>query len=235
MSHDVEYSRAGAPFAEIASRYWTISNRLAMGQFGNWHRAALNAMALDSSVSILDVGCGTGQFLRSVAQSTGRGDLLTGLDPEPAMLSEARRLASSDAQRRCIRWVRGFGECLPFPDATFDRVTAQFSLRNMNDWHRGLSEMIRVLRPSGRLIVLEMVRPETLKGWLGVHYLEAVTRLPGITPFHVLPKTVPGFESARNVMTVLKASSVNACTCRKWVGGLVVLIVAGAAISANEV
>src|SRR5205823_3081120 len=99
------------------------------------------------------VACGSGKLTAELARLAGPGGRVVGLDFSPEMLQVARK----DHPR--IEFLEGDALALPFDDASFDAATIAFGLRNLADPIRGLSEMLRVVKPSGRAVVLEFVRP----------------------------------------------------------------------------
>lgn len=126
--------------------------------------------ALKPGERVLDVGCGTGVVTRLAAERVGRDGKVAGLDINPAMLAVARSVTPSETS---IEWHQASAEAIPLPDATFDAVLCQLSLQFVGDRGKALSEMHRVLAPSGRL-VLSVAGPahpmfETLADAMGRH------------------------------------------------------------------
>ena len=107
----------------------------------------MNAAGVRAGQRVLDVACGTGVLARAVAERTGATGAVTGLDLNPGMLAVARRVAPA------IEWKQGRAEALPFEDQSFDAVVCQFGLMFFEDRPAALREMLRVLRPGGRLAV----------------------------------------------------------------------------------
>ncbi|PIQ83476.1 MAG: hypothetical protein COV75_07285 [Candidatus Omnitrophica bacterium CG11_big_fil_rev_8_21_14_0_20_63_9] len=144
-------------FTRIAPRYdWF--NRLASGGLDQrWRRVAIARGGVRPGQRILDVCAGTGDLALLCAQRQGGSGTVIGLDLNAEMLAHARR--KPQGQRLRVGWCRSDAETLPFADGTFDRVVIGFSTRNLNDLPSGLKEMVRVLRPGGRLIILETGRP----------------------------------------------------------------------------
>src|SRR5579863_7658851 len=112
-----------------------------------YERPAMLALAGDvTGRRILDVGCGAGSLLAALRD---RGAIVTGIDKSAGMVEQARRRLGDDADLR----VAELGSPLPFPDDTFDDVTASLVLHYLQDWGPPLTELRRVLKPGGRLIM----------------------------------------------------------------------------------
>lgn len=115
--------------------------------FGPWARVMTEVAGIAPGEAVLDVACGTGALTLSAAQAVGPLGSVVGLDPNPEMLAVARRSS------RLVEWCEAPAERIPFPDGAFDAVVSQFGLMFFDDRARALSEMMRVLRPGGRLVV----------------------------------------------------------------------------------
>jgi ubiquinone/menaquinone biosynthesis C-methylase UbiE len=113
--------------------------------FRQWGKVVADAAATGSGERVLDVACGTGVLACAAAERVGAGGAVVGLDPNEEMLAVARRKSAA------VEWRNGRAESLPFPDASFDRVVSQFGLMFFEDRPAALREMMRVLRPGGRL------------------------------------------------------------------------------------
>jgi SAM-dependent methyltransferase len=115
--------------------------------FQQWGPVIADAAAIGPGQRVLDVACGTGVLACAAAERVGPEGAVTGLDANPQMLEVARR------KRPDVEWVDGRAERLPFPDGHFDAVVSQFGFMFFDDRVGGLREMMRVLRPGGRLAV----------------------------------------------------------------------------------
>jgi SAM-dependent methyltransferase len=133
--------RTGETPAEIYDRLFVPA------LFAQWGPVVAEAAGIGAGDRVLDVACGTGAATLAVAARVGLAASVTGLDPNPEMLAVARRKSSE------IDWRDGAAEALPFPDASFDAVVSQFGMMFFADRAGAVREMLRVLRPGGRLAV----------------------------------------------------------------------------------
>ena len=160
-------------FDRIARRYDLVNTVLSAGTDGGWRRRAARETGLRQGGAALDVACGSGKLTVELARVAGPSGRVVGLDFSPEMLAIARR------QHPAIEFIEGDAQNLPFEDGSFDAVTIAFGLRNLADPVRGLREMRRVLKPSGKAVVLEFVKPP--KGPIGSAYrIYLRTVLPAI-------------------------------------------------------
>lgn len=116
--------------------------------FAEWAPRVSEAGEVGRGDRVLDVGCGTGIVAREASSRAGEGGMVAGVDPNPGMLAVARRFAPS------VEWREGTAESIPFPDGTFDVVLSQFSLMFFQDQGHAMEEMLRVLRPGGKVAVV---------------------------------------------------------------------------------
>jgi len=140
-------------FDRIARRYDTINTVLSGGTDSGWRRRAAREAGLAAGGSALDVACGSGKLTAELAKLAGSSGRVVGIDFSPQMLEVARR------EHPGLEFLEGDALNLPFDDASFDASTIAFGLRNLADPVRGLREMLRIIKPSGRAVVLEFVRP----------------------------------------------------------------------------
>ncbi len=145
--------RVDGMFDSSAAHYDWINSIMSFGSGELYRRQALERSGLESGMWVLDVGSGTGvvaHLAQGIVQDKG---LVVALDPSAGMLGEAKTRGVSNI-------AQGLGERLPFPDDTFDRVTMGFALRHVADLHALFSEYRRVLKPGGKILLLEITRPE---------------------------------------------------------------------------
>ena len=164
-------------FDRTASDYDRIDRLLAMGS-GPWYRnQALQRAGLQPGMRIVDVGVGTGLLAREAVKLVGDPGLVVGVDPSLGMMAHAHLPAG-------VQLVEGRAEAIPFPDASFDFLSMGYALRHIGDLSAAFGEFHRVLKPGGRLCLLEITKPEhvwsrmLLKGYMrGV--VPALARLIG--------------------------------------------------------
>jgi demethylmenaquinone methyltransferase/2-methoxy-6-polyprenyl-1,4-benzoquinol methylase len=164
-------------FNRTAGSYDAINAAFALGS-GSWYRRrALRRAGLAPGARMLDVAIGTGLVAREAASILGGAGDLVGLDLSEGMLAVARRQPG-------LTLVQARAEALPFADGSFDFVSMGYALRHVADLGALFTEFRRVLRPGGRVLVLEIARPEgrlahaMLRGYMGA-VVPAVSRLSG--------------------------------------------------------
>ena len=146
-------------FARIAGRY-DLANHLLSGGVDYWWRLRLVRAVRDAGPNtVLDLATGSGDVAFALADGLPPGTQVTGMDFCQPMLDEAVKKRASRPRWAAIEFRQGDGMALPLPDESVDALTISFGLRNMADRHKALQEMRRVLRPGGRLFVLEFSQP----------------------------------------------------------------------------
>lgn len=155
-------------FDDTAKYYEWIIRAMSFGS-GEWYRkVALNRVGLDKGMKVLDVATGTGPVARSARKIVGDSGEVVGLDRSINMLRESARQADNPL-------VHAAAEGLPFPDAYFDLLSMGYALRHVDDLKATFIEYGRVLKPGGKILVLEVTRPATTIGfWLSKFYLRII-------------------------------------------------------------
>ena len=207
-----------AMFDRIAPVYDAMNRATTLGLDGRWRRLAA-ASAVRPGDRVLDAACGTGDLAVAARDAGGH---VTGLDFSGRMLERARR--KSDA----IEWVQGDVLALPFDDASFDAATIGFGIRNVADLNEGLRELARVVRPGGRLAVLEITRPKGVlrpffKLWFDLLIPLAGKLLPGGVAYSYLPASVRRFPGPDDLADALRRAGFADVSYRLLAGGIVSL------------
>jgi demethylmenaquinone methyltransferase / 2-methoxy-6-polyprenyl-1,4-benzoquinol methylase len=144
-------------FDRIATRYDLMNSVMSAGLHHRWRSRAADLAALGPGDSALDVCCGTGDLALELKRRVGSGGSVVGTDFSEPMLALAREKAARLGLE--VSYRSGNALELPFPDSSFDAATVGFGLRNLVDLRRGVLELARVVRPGGRVVVLEITTP----------------------------------------------------------------------------
>ncbi len=142
-------------FTRVASRYDIMNDLMSAGVHRLWKDAMMDWLAPRPGQRLLDVAGGTGDIAFRFLKRAGEGAQATVLDLTESMLTEGRARAEAAQMQAALDWVVGDAMSLPFPDNSFDVYTISFGIRNVTDIPAALREACRVLRPGGRLMVLE--------------------------------------------------------------------------------
>ncbi|HEX9780724.1 MAG TPA: ubiquinone/menaquinone biosynthesis methyltransferase [bacterium] len=217
-------------FTDIAPQYDWFNRLASLGLDGPWRRRAVASAQVHPGLRVVDVCTGTGDLAIESACRVGARGLVVGVDMNPAMLAHAARKRA--ARGKPMRWVLGDAQGLPFADNSVDRVMIGFSTRNLSDLELGLGEMVRVLRPEGRLVILETGRPRNrLLRW-GYHaFLLTGARAIGWVltgrcwPFTYLARSVRAFLSPEDMVRALERAGMRG-RYEPLAGGLASLFVA---------
>jgi demethylmenaquinone methyltransferase / 2-methoxy-6-polyprenyl-1,4-benzoquinol methylase len=210
-------------FDRIAPVYDPMNRAITAGLDGRWRRSTARAV-VRAGDRVLDACCGTGDLAIAAQAEGGR---VTGLDFSERMLERARRKSDE------VEWVRGDLLALPFEEESFDAATVGFGVRNVEDLGGALRELRRVLRPGGRLAVLDLVRPKgPLSLFYGVWFDQLVPLagkvLPGGAAYTYLPASVKRFPGPEELTEEVCEAGFGQVAHRLLGGGIVVLLVGAA-------
>ena len=211
-------------FDRIAPVYDAMNRVMTVGLDQRWRRRAVKTVVRPGD-RVLDACCGTGD-LAIAAQRRGAGTVV-GLDFSQRMLDRAARKSQK------VEWVRGDLLALPFEPASFDAATVGFGVRNVVDLEQALRELRRVLRPGGRLAILEITQPRgVLKPFFSLWFDRVVPLLgkllPGGKAYTYLPASVRRFPGAEELTGVLEVCGFTDVEFR-LLGGTIVALHAGTA------
>jgi len=205
-------------FDRIAPVYDAMNRAMTAGLDQRW-RAKTARAVVSPGDRVLDSCCGTGDLAIACLRAGGR---VTALDFSERMLERARKKSDE------IEWVEGDALALPFADGSFDAGTVGFGVRNLEDLEKGLGELRRVLRPGGRLAILEITTPRGLlrpfyKLWLDGLVPLAGKLLPGGSAYTYLPASVRRFPEAKELAELMESTGFEQVRYRFFAGGIVAL------------
>ena len=212
-------------FDRIAPVYDLMNRVMTVGLDRGWRRQTVAAVVRPGE-RVLDACCGTGD-LAVAALAAGAGEVV-GLDFSPRMLERAR------AKEPSATWLDGDVTAMPFRDGEFDAATVGFGVRNVADLPRALAELRRVLRPGGRLGILEITTPTgTLAPFYRLWFDRVVPLLgkllEGGAAYTYLPASVRRFPGPEELATMMTQAGFEQVAYRTFAGGIVSLHTAVAA------
>jgi demethylmenaquinone methyltransferase / 2-methoxy-6-polyprenyl-1,4-benzoquinol methylase len=222
-------TRVREMFATIASRYDLLNHLLSCNLDKRWRRVATNKLRdalAKGGLQILDVACGTGDLSLTLFETTGAR--IFGTDFCRPMLEIAARKAS-----RCdvaIPFIEADALNLPFLDRSFDGVTIAFGLRNLSSVEGGLKELLRVLKPGGRVAVLEFSKP-TVPGFRPLFHFYFTKLLPFVGglvsgsrgAYQYLPDSVSRFPDQRQIASLMREVGFKEVEYQNLTGGIAAL------------
>jgi len=205
-------------FDRIAPVYDVMNRVMTAGLDRRW-RAETARAVVSPGDRVLDSCCGTGDLAIASLRAGGR---VTALDFSERMLDRARRKSGE------IDWVEGDALALPFPDGSFDAATVGFGVRNLDDLPKGLGELRRVLRPGGRLGILEITTPRGLLRPFYNLWFDGLVPLmgkllPGGSAYTYLPASVRRFPEAKELAELMESAGFEQVRYRFFAGGIVAL------------
>ena len=206
-------------FDRIAPVYDLMNRVMTAGLDQHWRRETVKAVVRPGD-RVLDACCGTGDLAVAALKAGARE--VVGLDFSPKMLERAR------AKHQLVTWLEGDMTATPFPNGEFDSATVGFGVRNVDDLSAGLAELARVLRPGGRLGILEITTPT---GFLAPFYRVWFDRVvpllgklfKGGAAYTYLPASVRRFPAPDALAAMLREAGFENVAYRTFAGGIVAL------------
>lgn len=216
-------------FSAIAPRYDFLNRLLSFGVDRRWRRAAVAEGVPVRGGRHLDVATGTADVALEIFRQKGWEAYVAGADISPGMIRIGRAKASREGLSDRMGFVLAPGESLPFRDGAFDSAFVAFGIRNLADRQRGLREMCRVVRPGGKIVVLEFSRPpSSLFGAIyRIYFTKVLPRMGGLfsrrAAYTYLPDSVAAFPEPEPFARMMREAGCTAVAFRPLTFGIVTL------------
>jgi demethylmenaquinone methyltransferase / 2-methoxy-6-polyprenyl-1,4-benzoquinol methylase len=213
-------------FGAIAPRYDFLNRLLSFGIDRRWRTEAVQLLSYRKGSRILDVATGTGDVALEIARTTPLSVRITGADFSKEMVELGKEKVAASPYAGRIDFQVAPCEDLPFPDNTFDSITIAFGIRNVVDRRLGLAEMRRVLRPGGRMIILEFSTPRSdLFRWIYYFYFRRLLPMIGglfsrYNAYKYLPDSVLEFPSIEEFSRMIAATGFQNIQVRELTFGI---------------
>jgi demethylmenaquinone methyltransferase/2-methoxy-6-polyprenyl-1,4-benzoquinol methylase len=227
VDESAKASRVRGVFDSVAGRYDLMNDLMSLGLHRVWKAYTVAAAGLRPGDRVLDVASGTGDLAGAMAREVGPQGLVVQTDINEAMLQRGRDRLIDRGQ--VLPAVLCDGEALPFASGRFDRVTVAFGLRNMTHKERALAEMQRVLKPGGRLLVLEfshVAKPlEKAYDWYSFSVLPRLGRLVAgdAESYRYLAESIRMHPDQQTLKAMLKAAGFGHVDVHDLAAGVVAL------------
>lgn len=203
-------------FGRVARRYNLTNDVMSLGLHRRWKRYLLELAGLERGLRVLDLAAGTGDLALGAAGTASATPTasVVAADFTPEMMRVGRKRPGAAS----IQWISGDALDLPFPDASFDRVLIGYGLRNFADLSAGLGEILRCLRPGGRLLSLDFGKPDSpVLRRLYYRYLEASTTAVGwllhrdVEAYLYIPESLRRYPAQRELIGLMQGTGFVRC------------------------
>lgn len=219
-------------FDNIAPDYDKLNHILSLNIDKSWRRKAVREIVdSDKTLNVLDVACGTADFTIEIAEKLTEGSTITGIDLSEGMMKIGREKVAEAGLEASLE----YGDCedLTYSDGTFDRVTVGFGVRNFEHLDTGLKEMCRVLKPDGKLVILELSVPSNpvIRWFYKLYFLNILPAIGGRVSgnkgaYKYLPASVMNFPAPERFISMMYDAGFSAVRhraltfgiCRMYIG-----------------
>ena len=212
-------------FDNISHRYDFLNHFLSLGIDKVWRKKAINTLRSINPKFILDVATGTGDF--AIQSLTLNPDKIIGIDISEGMLAKGRIKLKERQLNDKVELLSGDSENIPFTENKFDAVTVAFGVRNFENLEKGLNEIYRVLKPTGKVVVLEFSKPgqfpfKQIYNFYFRAILPKLGRLISNDPaaYTYLPESVKAFPDSDDFIRILRNVGFKNTTCRSLTFGI---------------
>ena len=215
-------------FNSIARTYDSLNHWLSLGVDKSWRRRSLRWIVDPSAPQqILDIACGTGDYSIAIARRAHPDTVVTGVDLTEAMLQVMRSKVEKAGLSGRIVAEQGNAEALRFADNRFDRTTIAFGIRNFEHREQALREILRVLKPGGRLVILELSVPSNplLRWCYNLYFTRLLPAIGGMVSgdkaaYRYLPASVLSFPNKREWMETIRRCGFRNVSHRAYTLGI---------------
>jgi demethylmenaquinone methyltransferase/2-methoxy-6-polyprenyl-1,4-benzoquinol methylase len=212
-------------FDSISGKYDFLNHFLSLGIDIGWRKKAIALLAEGNPRLILDVATGTGDFaIQALALNPEK---IIGVDISEGMLDVGRKKMAERGYSEKIELVTGDSENLPFVENKFDAVIVAFGVRNFENLEKGLSEILRVLKPGGRAVILEFSKPRKfpMKQVYSVYFRHVLPKIGRLfsrdaSAYTYLPESVQAFPDGPEFLSILTKLGYKNSTCRPLTFGI---------------
>ena len=217
-------------FSSVAGKYDVMNDVMSFGIHRIWKKSAMGHTGLKMGQRALDVAGGTGDLTIYLSQQVGDSGEVVISDINPEMLEQGRRRLLDKGYGSNISFVEANAEALPFEDNSFDCITIAFGLRNVTDQPKALASMYRVLKPGGRLLVLEFSKP-VLPGLNKVYDFYSFNMLPMMgkliandaDSYRYLAESIRMHPDQKTLQSMMEQAGFERCRYYNMTGGIVAL------------
>jgi len=219
-------------FDNIASRYDLLNSLLSLGIYKHWRRRLVEATRpLPDNAKILDVATGTGDIAIALAKLNPAS--VVGIDISERMLELGKKKVKDLGYDQRVSLQPGDAEDIRFPDNEFDAATVAYGVRNFENLEKGLREMLRVLKPGGKLVILEFMKPRNtlFAGLFRFYFTQVLPRIGGAVSankqaYSYLPESVESFPQGTALVKIIEQQGFAQAQCKELTNGVVGLYTA---------
>jgi len=217
-------------FHSVADKYDIMNDVMSFGVHRLWKRFTLGQTGLKNGQRVLDLAGGTGDLALKMSRMVGESGEVVLSDINGSMLSNGRDRLTDEGVAGNVRYVQANAECLPFPDDYFDCITMAFGLRNVTDKDMALRSMNRILKPGGRLLVLEFSQP-VAPGLSPVYDFYSFKLLPMMgkviandeESYRYLAESIRMHPDQESLKSMMQDAGFERCDYHNLTGGIVAL------------
>ena len=214
-------------FNDIAPSYDRLNHLMSLGIDNIWRKKALKEIVDGTQQQILDVACGTGDSTIAIAKAMEPGGRVTGIDISAGMMEPLMRKAAHEGVHDRIKLLQADALQMPFEADTFHRVTCAFGIRNFEDRKKGLAEFLRVLKPGGRAVILELGIPDKpfIKTLYDIYFRHILPLIGGLisgnrAAYRYLPESVYAFPRPEAFCAIMERAGFHNVRHRNFTFGL---------------